>query len=234
MKSTAVVELLPAARRSRSSTSASTVASRPGRRLVEDQQRRIRRERHRDHDALLHAAGELMRVALQHRVGVGDLHLAKRASERSRASARLAPRSGEDLGDLAADAERRVQRACRGSGRPSRRRRGGSDACLCRAARARRVPAIVDRAARHAAVAREVANDRERRRRLAAARLADEAVALLLADLEVDAAQDLPVAPADAVDDLEVLDRRVPRASGSGASSALIGRAPAARRRRSG
>ena len=34
-----------------------------GRGLVEDQQGRIGRERHRDHDALLHAAGELVRVA---------------------------------------------------------------------------------------------------------------------------------------------------------------------------
>ena len=33
----------------------------PGRRLVEDQQRRVLGERHRDHDALLHAARELVR-----------------------------------------------------------------------------------------------------------------------------------------------------------------------------
>ena len=38
-----------------------------GRRLVEDQQRRVLRERHRDHDALLHAARELVRVAAHDR-----------------------------------------------------------------------------------------------------------------------------------------------------------------------
>ncbi len=35
----------------------------PGRGLVEDEERRVLRERHRDHDALLHPAGELVRVA---------------------------------------------------------------------------------------------------------------------------------------------------------------------------
>ena len=38
-----------------------------GRRLVEDQERRVLGERHRDHDPLLHAAGELVRVAAHHR-----------------------------------------------------------------------------------------------------------------------------------------------------------------------
>ena len=61
----------------------------PGRRLVEDEQRRVLRERHRDHDALLHASGELMRVALEHGVGVGDLHGAERLL---RALPRLAAR----------------------------------------------------------------------------------------------------------------------------------------------
>ena len=58
-----------------------------GRRLVEDQERGIGRERHRDDDALLHAARELVRVAPHHGVGIGDLHL----SEHRRSSAR-APR----------------------------------------------------------------------------------------------------------------------------------------------
>ena len=49
-----------------------------GRRLVEDQQRRVLGERHRDHDALLHPARELVRVAAHHRAGVGDLHARER------------------------------------------------------------------------------------------------------------------------------------------------------------
>ena len=62
--------------------------------LVEDQQRRVLGERHRDHDALLHAAGELMRVAAHDARGIGDLHL--RRARRGRApslpcAARRAP-----------------------------------------------------------------------------------------------------------------------------------------------
>ena len=45
-----------------------------GRRLVEDQQRGVLGERHRDHDALLHAARELVRIAAHHARRVGDLH----------------------------------------------------------------------------------------------------------------------------------------------------------------
>ena len=43
--------------------------------LVEDEERRVLGERHRDHDALLHPARELVRVAAHHAVRVGDLHL---------------------------------------------------------------------------------------------------------------------------------------------------------------
>ena len=45
-----------------------------GRRLVEDQERRVLGERHRDDDALLHAAGELVRDSGHHRSRIGDLH----------------------------------------------------------------------------------------------------------------------------------------------------------------
>ena len=55
-----------------------------GRRLVEDQERGILGERHRDHDPLLHAARELMRVAPHHGAHVRDLHLARAAWARSR------------------------------------------------------------------------------------------------------------------------------------------------------
>ena len=76
------------------------------RRLVEDQQRRIDAERHRDHDALLHAARELVRIALHDRGRVGDLHLAQ---HRQRALARLGlarAARGEHLGQLLAHADR--------------------------------------------------------------------------------------------------------------------------------
>ena len=46
-----------------------------GRRLVEHEQLRIAGQRHRDHDSLEHAAGQLVRIAIEHPVGVGDLHV---------------------------------------------------------------------------------------------------------------------------------------------------------------
>ncbi len=80
------------------------------RRLVEDQQGRVGGERHRDHNPLLHPARELMRVAAEHRVRVGDAHLAE-SSDCSLASL-LTLRSAkrEDLLHLTADADRRIER----------------------------------------------------------------------------------------------------------------------------
>ena len=48
-----------------------------GGRLVEDEERRVGGERHRDDDALLGAAGELVRVPAHPAGRVGDLHLAQ-------------------------------------------------------------------------------------------------------------------------------------------------------------
>ena len=45
-----------------------------GGRFVEQEQRRLRQQRHCDDDALLLAAGELMRIGLHHPLGVGQAH----------------------------------------------------------------------------------------------------------------------------------------------------------------
>ena len=45
------------------------------RRLVGDEERRVQHERHGDHHALAHAAGEMMRVVLHPRGGVGNADL---------------------------------------------------------------------------------------------------------------------------------------------------------------
>ena len=65
----------------------------PGRRLVEDQQRRVLRERHRDDHALLHAARELVRVAAQHRAGSAICTVASASRRPLGASLRDAPRT---------------------------------------------------------------------------------------------------------------------------------------------
>ena len=64
------------------------------RRLVEDEQGRILGERHRDDHALLHPARELVRVAAEDAVRVGDLHLSQHLPRPLRAppaSTRRAP-----------------------------------------------------------------------------------------------------------------------------------------------
>ena len=60
-----------------------------GGRLVGDQQPRLGGERERDHHALAHAAGELVRIVLVARFGRRDADLAQQASARSRASSSL-------------------------------------------------------------------------------------------------------------------------------------------------
>ncbi len=61
------------------------------RRLVEDQQGRVGGERHRDHDALLHAAGELMGVAAHDGAGVGDLDARRAPHAPGRSPRRRSP-----------------------------------------------------------------------------------------------------------------------------------------------
>ena len=60
-----------------------------GRRLVGDQHRGLAGERHRDHHALAHAAGELVRIVVRAALGLGDADLAQQLDR-----ARIAPRPG--------------------------------------------------------------------------------------------------------------------------------------------
>ena len=94
-----------------------------GRRLVHDQQRGLGHQRHGDDDALLLAAGELVRIARHHALGVGQA--GPRRAWRARAPAR--PRVGgpvqhRHFDELPADGDDGVQAASSGPGRPSRRR----------------------------------------------------------------------------------------------------------------
>ena len=75
-----------------------------GRGLVQDQQPWIDRESHGDGDALLHAAGQLMGITLQHRAGIGDLHAAQHALGPVLGLAFAQALEAEDLVHLAPDA----------------------------------------------------------------------------------------------------------------------------------
>ena len=76
------------------------------RRLVGDDERRLAGERDRDHHALAHAAGQLMRVVARAPRGVGNAHRVEqldRAGARALAPARAAVHE-QRLGNLVADA----------------------------------------------------------------------------------------------------------------------------------
>ena len=142
------------------------------RRLVQDQQLRLGRERHRDHDSLRHAAGQLVRVPLHDPAGVGDLDLAQHCLGSLERLRPAEPGKLVDLGDLPADPDRRVQRLAwllvdHGH------RTGPQLAQLGRVHRQRIAPGNPDGARAHPAVARQVPGQRERYRGLARAGLTD-------------------------------------------------------------
>ena len=104
-----------------------------GRRLVGDEQLRLARERHRDHRALAHAAGELVRIVLQPRLRVRDPDLVEQlgsarrgfllvhAEMRLRAARESGGRSSAPGSGSSSDPGRSSRSACRG-GRASARR----------------------------------------------------------------------------------------------------------------
>ena len=82
-----------------------------GRGLVGDEQLRVADQRHRDHRALAHAAGELVRVVVEPLVRVGDAdaveHLDRALARRGLGDVVVDP---VGLDDLVADRVERVQR----------------------------------------------------------------------------------------------------------------------------
>ncbi len=71
-----------------------------GGRFVEDEQLGVARQGHGDDDALLHAAGELVREALHHADRVGDAHPAQRVARHLLGRLLVVAEHGEGLGDL--------------------------------------------------------------------------------------------------------------------------------------
>jgi hypothetical protein len=109
------------------------------------------------------------------------------------------------LGHLAAHADGRVERPARLL--VDHRHRLGPQPAQVGAAERERIAAVDgDRPGAHAAVARQVAHERERHRRLARAGLAHQAVRLAPADAERHVAQHRAILPAHPVDDVDVCD----------------------------
>ena len=84
-----------------------------GRGLVQDQQRRLGRQRHGDDNALRHAARQLVRVPLHDLAGVGDLNLAQHRLGPLQRLGLAEPGHLIDLGHLPPDPNGRVQRLAR-------------------------------------------------------------------------------------------------------------------------
>ena len=85
-----------------------------GGRLVGDQQLRMARQRHRDHHALPHAAGELVRVVVDAARRVRDLHQRQHVDGAlQHGAAAQSFMQGDHLADLVADGVDRVERGHR-------------------------------------------------------------------------------------------------------------------------
>ena len=174
-----------------------------GRGLVEDEQRRLGRERHRDDRTLQHPAGELVGIAAHHAAGIGDPDL--RQHLLGAAQGLLATQPGDlvDLGDLAADQDRGVERPARLL--VDHRHRAGPEPLELRPLEREDVAAIdLDPSGADAAVAGQIADDGERDRRLATAGLADQAERFAPGDVEADIADHPLVLAPDAIGDVDV------------------------------
>ena len=176
-----------------------------GRRLVEHEQLGVTGQRHGDHDPLLHAARQLVRVALHHPVRVGDAHPAQRLARLRQGVPAVVAEDRERLDDLATDLHRRVQR------RPGvlvhHRRLAGAEPSQLLVRHARHVVAAdEDPAPGDHRVRRQVAQGGVGGRRLATTGLADQAVGLARLDVERHPAQHLARNAADLVGELQVLD----------------------------
>jgi hypothetical protein len=145
-----------------------------GGRLVEDEQLRVRQQSHRDDDALLLAAAQLMRIGAHDAVGIGQAYGLDHVDG---ATMRLIP------GDLIVDQRHFHQLPADEHGRIERGHRllidhrdfRAADGAQIAVGQARHVAALeADRAIGNAPEPGEIAHDGERDRRLAAARFADQ------------------------------------------------------------
>ena len=175
-----------------------------GGRLVGDQQGRIAGNRHGDHHALAHAAGEFVRVSGHSLFGVANLHSAQQLQ---RLRARFIPGHSlmgrNRIGDLVPDGTDRIER----------RTRVLEDHCHRRAVQMAEItpryprdvlPAKPDLACRDTAGRIEQPRDRKAGDGFSRAALADEAEHLALAERQRDATHRLDKATPCREGDLQV------------------------------
>ncbi len=194
------------------------------RRLVHDEQRGLRDERHRDDDALLLASGELMRIAGHDRGRVGQLHFAQhldRPVVRGRGADALVDH--RDFHQLAPDRHHRIEARHRvlvdhRDAPPAHRAQRSS------VERGEIAPLEEDAAAHEAAGPPQVPHDRERDGGLATAGLAHETHGLARVHAEAERGDDRHLAAARGVGDADALELQQ-----RGVSHGV--RAPGARRR---
>ncbi|CUK21701.1 Uncharacterised protein [Achromobacter sp. 2789STDY5608615] len=158
--------------------------------LVGDQQLRLAGQRHGDHDALAHAAGQLVRIAVEDGAGLGDAHPFEHAQRLGARRGRVQPLVQlQRFGDLVAGREARVERGHRlledhghvGAAHALQRAVGRVDQVQHLAVAPAQLHAAVDDAA--AAVLHQ-AHQRQRGDRLARAGFADDRQRLAPIDVE--------------------------------------------------
>ncbi len=177
-----------------------------GGRLVGDEQGGLAGDRHGDHDALAHAAGELVRIGVEPRLGIADHH---RLEQLQRAGARLLRGErfvgAQHVGDLQPDRADRVQRRPRVL---EDHRHGGAAQRLQHPPRGVGdvLPAEGDAPAGDLSRAVEELHHREGGDRLAGAALADDAQRLAGGERQRHALDGVHRAVAGGEGDLEVLD----------------------------
>ena len=177
-----------------------------GGRLVGDQQLGLAGQRHGDHHALPHAAGQLVRVAGHPLGGAGHAdqpeHLHRAVQRGPPAGAAVQP---DRLGDLVADGLRRVQRGQRVlEDHPDQVPADVLHLVLGQRGDVRAVDG--DPPGGDVAAAGQQAHDRQRGHRLAAAGFADDAQALARLDGEADPGQGVHHRPAQPDLGVQVLD----------------------------
>ncbi|ESY78827.1 hypothetical protein X740_18865 [Mesorhizobium sp. LNHC221B00] len=175
-----------------------------GGRLIEDQHRGVVGQRHGDRHALLHAAGQLVWVTLHDARRIGDAHPVEHGDGAIGGCLAGDAAKLEDLGQLAADADRGVQRLA--GVLIDHRDAFGASAPQGFAVELHHVLTVErNRAAGDRTIPWQIAHDGERHGGFAAAGFADQPVGLALADVEAEIAQHRAAAAGNPIGDRQVV-----------------------------